>query len=408
MLKNEEYIQRIKNLILNSLLEEAIEKEQQELKEWLAHSENNRRLYGKITSSSYLEARSAEANFVSNNLLPNPSLLDKPKGLLSNDKLAIDTINRNIVSKSKSTFKKRASYLLKVAAVALLLVSGALLIMNINKEKHYELHPTKVSVILGKGKPLVLTDANHIAKLMAKGLKVYGDTLDYSTASFSAKSIHTLNVPKKRSYTVKLQDGSCVVLNSESTIIYPGKFPTTKREVEINGEAYFEVNRDIEKPFLVKTTHQEIMVTGTAFNVKAYSYEKTVNTTLVEGSVKVKYSQLNGEESYAHLKPNEHFTLEVESREANKREVDVNKYISWKDGIYFFESERLEEIMNNISRWYGLTVMFKSENLKEIILSGKLRRDENPTHLIKTIGNLNSVEIIKSDNLIMIKEKSIN
>jgi len=392
MLNQEEQIQHIKNLILKSLLDKATDFEVLELNEWLAHSVNNRRLYEKITSIDYLEAKSAEVNYVAKNLLA------KHNNLFSNKQIVACTSNRLL-------FQKRVGYLLKVAAVVLLLVVSALFIMNRTVHRHYDLHATKVSVILGKGKPLVLTDASDVAKLMAQGLKVYGDTLDYTGTSFSAKSMHTLNVPKKRSYTVKLQDGSCVNLNSESSIVYPANFSNATREVEINGEAYFQVTKDIEKPFIVKTDYQEVMVKGTSFNVKAYSYEKTVKTTLVEGSVEVKYCSLDNREMHQMLKPNEQFILEIENRGASKKKVDVNKYISWKDGIYFFESERLEEIMNNISRWYGLTVMFKSDNLKEIILSGKLRKDENPGHLIRTIDNLNAVEIIRSDNLIMIKEK---
>lgn len=400
MLNQEEQIQRLKNLILKSLLEEVTDSEVCELKEWLANSANNRSLYEKITSRGYLDAKSAEANFVLKNL---PA---KQKGLFYNDKLAIDASRRDKVSKSKIYFKKRVGYLLKIAAVALLLVSGAFFIMNINQAKHYKLHATKVSVILGKGRPLILTDAADITKLMAKGFKLYGDTLDYSATSFSAKSIHTFNVPKKRSFTVKLQDGSCVVLNSESSIVYPGKFSNSKREVTINGEAYFEIVKDYEKPFFVRTHCQEVIVKGTAFNVKAYPYEKTIKTTLVEGNVEVKYCTLDNKEIHEKLKPNEQFTLKIGNRETSIQMVDVNTYISWKDGIYLFESERLEEIMNNISRWYGLTVMFKSDNIKEIVLSGKLRKDENPTHLIRTIGELNAVEIIKSDNLLMIRKKN--
>lgn len=389
MLKNEEQIERIKNLILKSLLDEATELETIELEKWLARSVNNRRLFDKMSDYDYLESRSAEANFVAKNLSSKGSLSSKA----------------SVSVKSKGIFQRQVGNFLKVAAVVVLLVTLALFIMNKRNPKYYDLHATKVSVILGKGKPLVITDAADISKLAAKGLKVYGDTLDYGSATFPANSIHTLNVPKKRSFTVKLQDGSTIVLNSESSLKYAGNFAASKREVEIQGEAYFNVEKDFKNSFLVKTPYQDIMVTGTAFNVKAYSYEQTVKTTLVEGSVQIKYATLDNGEVKEELKPNEQFTLDTKSREVSKKEVDVNKYISWKDGIYFFESERLEEIMNNISRWYGLTVMFKSDTLKEIILSGKLRRDENPTRLIRTIGNLNSVEIIKSDNLLMIKEK---
>ncbi len=412
MLNQEEQIKRIKDILLKSLLEEATEQEALELEEWLARSVNNRLLYEKITSSGYLEARSAEANFVAKNLWAKAELwandnLSSKVELSANDNFLYKV---NLDAKGKEfnniLLRKRGGYLLRVAAVAVLLVASALFVINKSKVKHYPLNATKVSVLIGSGRPLVLTDAADIERLKSFGLKVYGDTLDYSGTSFKAKSIHTLNVPKKRSYTVKLQDGSCVVLNSESSIVYPGKFANEAREVEINGEAYFEVTKDAQKPFIVKTPYQEVLVKGTSFNVKAYSYEKTIKTTLVEGNVEIKYCTTDNREMYEQLKPNEQFSLEIENREGSKREVDVSKYISWKDGIYFFESERLEDIMNNISRWYGLTVMFKSNTLKEIVLSGKLRKDENPGHLIRTIDNLNVVEIIKSDNLIMIRAKS--
>ncbi|MPM89869.1 hypothetical protein SDC9_136984 [bioreactor metagenome] len=204
-----------------------------------------------------------------------------------------------------------------------------------------------------------------------------------------------------------------VKLNSESSLTYPARFANNQREVMLNGEAFFQVSKDVSRPFLASTTFQHIKVLGTTFNIKAYSYETKVVTTLVEGKVEVreiikrKSGEMercgNEEEQAVQLVPGLQYVYEKKSGTGEVKEVDVNKYISWKEGVYYFESERLEDIMNNLSRWYGVNVMFRSDNLKELVLSGRLRRDETPDNLIKTIDNLESVEIIKSDNLIIIR-----
>ena len=377
---NEEEILRVKKLIIRKILGEATEAEIKELEGWAGDSTGRKMLIKRLSDKDCMERGIAQARYVKRTLSPAPVSM------------------RQFV---------------RAAAILLLAASTALFLYNIATRNNQQINPSKITLVTGRGDLSELSDPSALAKLAKKGIMVYGDTLDYTLSVNGGRGDHTLHVPRKRTFTIKLADGTLVKLNSESSLTYPARFANNQREVMLNGEAFFQVSKDVSRPFLASTTFQHIKVLGTTFNIKAYSYETKVVTTLVEGKVEVreiikrKSGEMercgNEEEQAVQLVPGLQYVYEKKSGTGEVKEVDVNKYISWKEGVYYFESERLEDIMNNLSRWYGVNVMFRSDNLKELVLSGRLRRDETPDNLIKTIDNLESVEIIKSDNLIIIR-----
>lgn len=377
---NEEEILRVKKLIIRKILGEATEAEIKELEGWAGDSTGRKMLIKRLSDKDCMERGIAQARHVKRTLSPAPVSM------------------RQFV---------------RAAAILLLAASTALFLYNIATRNNQQINPSKITLVTGRGDLSELSDPSALAKLAKKGIMVYGDTLDYTLSVNGGRGDHTLHVPRKRTFTIKLADGTLVKLNSESSLTYPARFANNQREVMLNGEAFFQVSKDVSRPFLASTTFQHIKVLGTTFNIKAYSYETKVVTTLVEGEVEVSESvkrksgekeRCGNEEGQAvQLVPGLQYVYEKKSGTGEVKEVDVNKYISWKEGVYYFESERLEDIMNNLSRWYGVNVMFRSDNLKELVLSGRLRRDETPDNLIKTIDNLESVEIIKSDNLIIIR-----
>jgi len=192
---------------------------------------------------------------------------------------------------------------------------------------------------------------------------------------------------------VTLPDGSVVMLNSGSILRYPTRFDGNNRQVYVEGEAYFDVMKDKHHPFYVSTNSITIKVLGTKFNVKSYSDEKTVETTLVSGSVEI-YSnrkEINDENRLAVLKPNQQATFEVEKSKlsvsdlGNKTDsikaiqinarVDVNPVIAWKDNRLVFRDENFADLTHKLERWYNVEIEIKDESLKTTLFSGVFEKE---------------------------------
>ena len=202
-----------------------------------------------------------------------------------------------------------------------------------------------------------------------------------------------MTIPRGGQFTVQLSDGTKVWLNSETKIKYPISFVdgNTRRVELIYGEAYFDVSSSTDhkgSKFMVLNKSQEIEVLGTEFNVKAYRDEDFVYTTLVEGSVHV-----NLDNTTQELLPNQKLSLDVNSSTMIVSNVDVFNEISWKDGIFSFEEESLQNIMKVLSRWYDVQVTFENNDLKNEEFIGLLRKDQSLNKIIKTIKDFG---IIKS------------
>ncbi|MBL1408888.1 FecR family protein [Sphingobacterium faecale] len=179
---------------------------------------------------------------------------------------------------------------------------------------------------------------------------------------------HNIETPKGGFYTLLLPDGSKVWLNAETKIKYPIHFGGSERRIELQGEAYFKVAHDADKPFIVKTEKQEITVLGTSFNVEAY--EKNLEaTTLVEGSVKISC-------------PQGHLTLEpgqqaiVDSKNAiQKKQVDESQYTAWINGDFSFVDTKINDVMSQISRWYNVDIVYDQKE-NDLRISGMVARNK--------------------------------
>lgn len=183
---------------------------------------------------------------------------------------------------------------------------------------------------------------------------------------------NTVNVPKGAEFFVTLADGTRVWINSESQLKYPVRFTKNTREVYVSGEAYFQVKKNAAKPFIVNTSKGKVKVLGTGFNVRDYSDEKNVFTTLVEGSVDL----ISKGDKHLLLKPSEQGVFS-ESGALTKKTVDVQLYTSWREGRFMFRKQRLEYIMNVLARWYNIEVFFLNQEQKDILFSGDIKRYED-------------------------------
>ena len=206
------------------------------------------------------------------------------------------------------------------------------------------------------------------------------EALQYVHDSLGAEQqpqvFNTLYIPKGGEYSLTLADGSRVWLNSETTLRYPVNFTGKTREIELEGEAYFEVASDSLRPFYVRTGNKSVEVLGTHFNVAYYKFDTLWHTTLVEGKVKIH----SGENSYI-LCPGTHYEENIVTGHSSITDVDVQLYTSWKDGKVFFKDERLEDIVRRLARWYDFEIFYMNPAIKDLHFGG-------------TINKYNSFEVV--------------
>lgn len=201
----------------------------------------------------------------------------------------------------------------------------------------------KAELILPQGEVVQLDTSSREILFSNNQVKVrsIGNTLVYDSVSSSAiVEFHTVRVPMGAEFCLRLSDNTQVYLNSGSSLRYPVRFTGDVREVFLAGEGYFEVTKDVERAFVVKVGGNRCEVLGTSFNVSAYPEDKVVETTLVEGQVKVEYK-----DKERILNPGMQLKFDKVKEEMGVRVVDTEVYTSWKDGYYYFKRESLERIM---------------------------------------------------------------
>ncbi|HEV2831769.1 MAG TPA: FecR domain-containing protein [Hanamia sp.] len=194
---------------------------------------------------------------------------------------------------------------------------------------------------------------------------------------------NTISTPRGGQYQVTLADGTKVWLNAGSSIRFPVLFTGPKREVEITGEAYFEVAKNKDKPFKVKAHSAEIEVLGTHFNVNAYDDEASIKTTLLEGKVKVSTPGSNQNQVSKFLQPGQQAGINKEGKINVIDHADTEEVMAWKDGHFQFKSADLKTILRQISRWYDVDVEYKGN--VNLHFTGQLRMNENVSKVFEKL-----------------------
>lgn len=309
------------------------------------------------------------------------------KNILKKDEAAVIPIER----------KTNNISWMKVAAMIILLLSATYVYVRNSDNPQ-----TKSRKIAVTEKPLPLTPGgNHAVLTMADGTKIVLDSLEngkiqHGNLSISKKngllvfdagshnaietlSYNTLSTPRGSQYKVVLDDGSEVWLNASSSVRFPSMFKGDKREVELKGEGYFEVAKNKEKPFYVKVGDMSIKVLGTHFNVSAYSDDNSIKTTLLEGSVKITKGK-----SVGLLKPGEQGVLVKNKVGLEIKKVDMEEVMAWKNGLFQFNGADINTIMNEISRWYDVDVMYAGQ-VPVRHFEGKISRDADLSQVLKIL-----------------------
>ena len=313
-----------------------------------------------------------------------------------------------IIKKEKSwkyRFRTKVVYRYAAAAlVAVILVSGYFFKDQIFDGQG---HPPAVvnSIVKGTDKATLTTENGDEVSLekgtiyQTKNIRSNGTQIVYhpvDTAAAPEIVYNYLTVPRGGQFTLQLSDGTKVWLNSESRLKYPVRFKERKsREVElIYGEAYFEVSPSTAHQgadFKVHHNQQEIRVLGTAFNIRAYSDETQIYTTLIEGKVSVVY-----QDKKQDLMPDQQAKYNLLTNTLSVTTVDVFNEISWKEGLFSFEGKTLKEIMKVLSRWYDIEVEFQNKAAEMEEFVGVLGKDltiEDILSRIKSFGIINAYEI---------------
>ena len=220
-----------------------------------------------------------------------------------------------------------------------------------------------------------------------------------------AGSLNQLVIPYGKSSRVLLSDGTTVHLNAGSRLVYPEVFHGSTREVILSGEAFFEVSPDAERPFFVYTNDLRIRVLGTKFNVSAYPLDNVVETVLAEGRISLGRNDENRNVKSYELKPGDLASFNRTSGETVLRQVDLDNYILWTEGILKFESTHLSRVLKRLERYYDIRFNIQDALLGTMQISGKLVLTDDPGETIERIARTASVTIEKSDeNYYMVRK----
>ncbi|RZS74673.1 FecR family protein [Pseudobacter ginsenosidimutans] len=210
-------------------------------------------------------------------------------------------------------------------------------------------------------------------------------TYDPTENTTGAIVYNTMSTPKGRQFSVRLPDGTKVWLNAASSIRYPTVFTGKERKVEVTGEVYFEVVKNSKMPFRVTVSNiAEVEVLGTHFNVNAYTNENLINTTLLEGSIK-----LNG----TIIKPGQQARIAIGQTTASQHvsvinDANTEQVMAWKNGFINFEGATFDAIMRQLERWYDIQVVYDNNKIPTTRLAGKMTRGVPLDGLLKNLEAL--------------------
>ena len=376
--------------LLAYLLDELDDVEREEVKAWLEESEGNKEYFREF-QRVYLEfqwgvyAREVKSDF---NLL-------------------------------RKKLRKRSSLQVwygVAAAVVILLSVGGMLLWNSGEieEKPVQV-AKKVTIQPGKSQAiLVLSSGEEVAMgNVSRQLEekdgtsvVVSETgrISYQSAEGkggitkdTARVMNRLVIPRGGEFNLTLSDGTHVWLNAETELRYPVQFNGKERVVYLKGEAYFEVSKNKEKPFLVQVDDMSVKVYGTEFNVNTYN---NIETVLVTGSV-----SMNQGGKEVLLKPNQKGVFDQVSGKITVADVDVLAYVSWKNGDFIFRNESLNSIMDKLSRWYGLEVLYQDARLQNVRLSGNLKRYKDVRELFVSFEKISDARFKVQGNKVIVSSK---
>lgn len=237
-----------------------------------------------------------------------------------------------------------------------------------------------------------------IAAIFVVALVIYS-TFPSKKNDTSQICMQSLNVPAGQRAELTLSDGTRVWLNANTTLTFPNLFTDGNRIVTLNGEGFFQVTRDKQKPFIVKTSKYNVKVWGTSFNVMAYKESELFETSLLEGSVEVMKPEA---EKGILLKPNERAYLKNNNLIINR--ISHFDHLLWRDGIISFDNESFPEMVRKLELYFDLRIEVKNQYINKYHCTGKFRTKDGIEHIMKVLqlSNRFKFKVDEKQNLITI------
>lgn len=303
---------------------------------------------------------------------------------------------------------------LKYACVFILCVSPIIFFLMQDSNHSVDINAMNVEICPGVPKAILHMADGTVVDLATRSrdtlkeqdgtlIGLHGESIIYKNTDTTTKTdlFNELVVPRGGEFVLTLSDGSIVCLNAGSKLKFPVNFSGSTRCVELEGEGYFQVARNEKMPFVVRASGVDITVLGTEFNVSNYPENTDVQTTLVKGSVKV--TNLKNENSCV-LQPGEQAVYNKRSGEMKVAEVDVSYAVAWKEGRLRFRDRPLKEIMDFISRWYDVEVVYEDEEVKDYLFGCNFARHETIEPLLGFFERTGTVHFKISNRKIIVSK----
>ncbi len=307
---------------------------------------------------------------------------------------------------------QRIIYRIVASLIVLLTIGGGIFILREKKTNIQQYTDVVQSIVAGDSKAIVLlsngerVDIEVLADSLQyelEGLAVEKDSgiIKYSATAGKDSVYNTIIIPRGGEYQVELSDGTKVWLNAESKLRIPIVFAGSERRVFLSGEAYFDVAKDVTKPFIVETDMGRVKVYGTEFNVRNYTSDKQLKTTLIEGSIGFSNNRIDEVE----LKPGYQLILTKENISPRIERVKISNEIAWKYKRFCFENSTFESIAKDVERWYDVEIVFINPNLKKLEFSGNLSRYEEITTLLRYFEECADIKFLIDKRVVTVREK---
>ncbi len=321
--------------------------------------------------------------------------------------LLFSKVLKQVEEKQNSGKAKRVVFdLIKYAAIALLFFSiGALLFY---KPNHFDLQNyaqkfmepisgSSAKLIRANGEDITLTDEKSIVQYQTDGkLVVNKDTINVDQSKPARNlAMNQLIIPYGKTSEILLPDRTKVFLNAGSRLIYPENFSGETREVYLVGEGFFEVEHDVNHPFIVMVGDLRIKVLGTRFNVSAYPADNVIETVLAEGKVSLGQNDAGFFDKATDLVPNQMASFDKTTKMTDVKTVETDNYTLWTAGILKFESTDLNRILKQVERFYNVRFHISDQLLGGLRISGKLELNEDKDEICRRIASTAAIKIIK-------------
>ncbi|NDV82214.1 FecR family protein [Bacteroides sp. 51] len=228
----------------------------------------------------------------------------------------------------------------------------------------------------------ILYMAKWSFRVAASVLIILSCGLLFNEYKYSQSSqIQAITVPAGQRAEIVLADGTKVWLNARSTLTYAANFGKDSRNVELDGEAYFEVVKNSKMPFFVNTEHNKIKVVGTSFNVSAYQGSNEFETTLVEGIVDI-YNR-EDDKMITRLTKDQFFA--ANGGNYQKKYLHSYEFLRWKEGLYCFDDTPFKCLLDKLEKYYSVNITVERPNILDYQCTGKFKENDGIEHILKVI-----------------------